>query len=104
VRTGRSRTTTKFGVRNKIISETAESADEHDVNPADSTDDVDATTVPIDDDVRTTNDDVDIDDNGRADTVTLRAEQRADPSLQNWFRLATEKKGEPRQEESSIFR
>jgi len=69
--------------------------DEQDLNPADSTDDVDATTVPTDDDVRTTrlNDDVGIDDNGRADTVTLRAEQRADPSLQLWFQLATEKKG-----------
>ena len=67
--------------------------DEQDVNPADSTDDVEVTTVSTDDDVRTTNDDVGIDDNGRADTVTLRAEQRADPSLQNWFKLATERKG-----------
>jgi len=51
-------------------------------------DDIDTTTVPTDADIKTTNADADIDDNGRADTVTLRAEQRADPSLQLWYKLA----------------
>ena len=59
-------------------------------NTADFTDDVDATTV------QTADNDIDIYDahsDGRADTDTLRAEQRADPSLQLWYKLATEKKG-----------
>jgi len=62
-----------------------------------STNNVDATTVQTDDDVKTTNSDVNVDNEndggGRADTETLRAEQQADPSLQPWLKLATNKKG-----------
>jgi len=62
-----------------------------------STNNVDATTVQTDDDVRTADSDVGVDnenDGGeRADTETLRAKQQADPSLQPWLKLATNKKG-----------
>jgi len=62
-----------------------------------STNNVDATTVQTDDDVKTTNSDVNIDNENncgrRADTETLRAEQKVDPSLQPWLKLALNKKG-----------